>query len=177
MSASVLIEAVQAEGFGGCGVVAAAFGDVQAAGIFEGRGDGRADGGQVDGPAAGAAGSGVFAGGHVADVVVRLDLSSRLRWWDMIRGVAGEFGVDAGGPAAGTVDVGAEVCEFAGIGVDDPAVRVPVSCRPAMRPWCSHLRMVPVVTPSSAASSGSHHSCFLGAMGLPGAVLVAASPG
>ena len=43
----------------------------------------------------------------------------------MIRGVVGEFGVDAGGPAADTVDVGAEFGEFAGIGVDDPAVRVP----------------------------------------------------
>lgn len=43
----------------------------------------------------------------------------------MIRGLAGEFGVDTGGPAADTVDVGAEFGEFAGIGVDDPAVRVP----------------------------------------------------
>jgi len=60
MSASVLIEAVEAEGFGGGGVVAAAFGDVQVAGIFEGRDDGGADGGQVDGPAAGAAGGGIF---------------------------------------------------------------------------------------------------------------------
>ena len=40
------IEAVEAEGFGGGGVVAAAFGEVQVAGIFAGR----ADGGQVDGP-------------------------------------------------------------------------------------------------------------------------------
>ena len=73
MSVFVLIEAVQAEGFGGSGVVAAAFGDVQVAGVFEGRGDGGADGGQVDGPAAGAAGGGVFTEGHVANVVVRLD--------------------------------------------------------------------------------------------------------
>jgi hypothetical protein len=36
MSASVLIEAVEAEGFGRGGVVAAAFGDVQVAGVFEG---------------------------------------------------------------------------------------------------------------------------------------------
>ena len=50
MSASVLIEAVEAEGFGGGGVVAAAFGDVQVAGVFEGRDDGGADGGQVGGP-------------------------------------------------------------------------------------------------------------------------------
>jgi len=52
-------------------------------------------------------------------------LSSRLRRCDVIRGLAGEFGVDTGGPAADTVDVGAEFGEFAGTGVDDPAVRVP----------------------------------------------------
>src|SRR5450755_416785 len=73
MSPSVLIEAVESEGFGGRGVVAAAFGDVQVAGVFDGRDDGRADGGQVGGPAAGPAGRGVFAESHVADVVVRLD--------------------------------------------------------------------------------------------------------
>ena len=33
----VLIEAVESEGFGGGGVVAAAFGDVQVAGVFDGR--------------------------------------------------------------------------------------------------------------------------------------------
>ena len=73
MSASVLIEAVESEGFGGGGVVAAAFGDVQVAGVFDGRDDGGADGGQVGRPAAGAAGGGVFTERHVADVVVRLD--------------------------------------------------------------------------------------------------------
>src|ERR1700704_6369073 len=73
MSASVLIKAVEAEGFGRGGVVAAAFGDVQVAGVFDGRGDGGADGGQVDGPAAGPSGCGVLAEGHVADMVVRLD--------------------------------------------------------------------------------------------------------
>jgi hypothetical protein len=46
MSASVLIEAVEAKGFGGGGMVAPAFGDVQVAGVF----DGGADGGQVGGP-------------------------------------------------------------------------------------------------------------------------------
>src|SRR5215470_15227559 len=73
MSVSVLIEAVEAEGFDGGGVVAAAFGDVQVAGVFDGRDDGGADGGQVGGPAAGPAGGGVFAEGHVAGVVVCLD--------------------------------------------------------------------------------------------------------
>src|SRR5512142_3272125 len=73
MSAYALIEAVEAEGFGGGGVVAAAFGDVQVAGVFDGRDDGGADGGQVGGPAAGAAGGGVFMECHVADVVVRLN--------------------------------------------------------------------------------------------------------
>ena len=52
MSASVLIEAVEAEGFGGGGVVAPAFGDVQVAGVFDGRDDGSPDVRQVDGPAA-----------------------------------------------------------------------------------------------------------------------------
>jgi hypothetical protein len=50
MSASVLIEAVEAEGFGGRGVVAPAFGDVQVAGVLDGRDDGGADSGQVGGP-------------------------------------------------------------------------------------------------------------------------------
>jgi hypothetical protein len=39
LSVCVLVEAVEAEGFGGGGVVAAAFGDVQVAGVFDGRGD------------------------------------------------------------------------------------------------------------------------------------------
>src|ERR1017187_3033476 len=73
MSASVLIEAVEVEGFGGGGVVAPAFGDVQVAGIFDGRDDGGADSGQVGRPAAGAAGCGVFAESHVPHVVVRLN--------------------------------------------------------------------------------------------------------
>src|SRR5579862_5969771 len=73
MSSSVLVEAVEAEGFGGGGVVAAAFGDVQVAGVFDGRDDGGADGGQVGGAAAGAAGGGIFAEGDVADVVVGFD--------------------------------------------------------------------------------------------------------
>jgi len=64
---------VEAEGFGGCGVVAASLGDVQVADVFEGRGDGRADGGQVGRPAAGAAGGGIFPESKVADVVVSLD--------------------------------------------------------------------------------------------------------
>src|SRR6266702_4899735 len=50
MSASGLVEAVEAEGFGGGGVVAPAFGDVQVAVVFEGRDDGGADGSQVGGP-------------------------------------------------------------------------------------------------------------------------------
>ena len=73
MSASVLIEAVETEGFGGGAVVAAAFGDVQVASVFDGRDDGSPDGGQVGGSAAGPAGRGIFAERHVADMVVRLD--------------------------------------------------------------------------------------------------------
>src|SRR5271163_1988400 len=73
MSASVLIEAVEVEGLGGGGVVAPAFGDVQVAGIFEGRDDGGADGGQVGRPAAGTAGGGVLAERRVPYVVMCLD--------------------------------------------------------------------------------------------------------
>jgi hypothetical protein len=73
MSVSVLIEAVEAEGFGGGAVVASAFGDVQVAGVFDGCDDGGPDGGQVGRTSAGAAGRGIFTEGHVADVVMRLD--------------------------------------------------------------------------------------------------------
>src|SRR5436190_6185322 len=73
MSVSVLIEAVEAEGFGGGGVVASAFGNVQVADAFDSRDDGGADGGQVGGPPAGAAGRGVLAESHVAYVVMCLD--------------------------------------------------------------------------------------------------------
>ena len=72
MSVPVLIEAVESDGFGRGAVVAPAFGDVQVAGVFDGRDDGGADGDQVGRPAAGAAGRGIFAEGHVADVMVRL---------------------------------------------------------------------------------------------------------
>jgi hypothetical protein len=69
MSTSVLIEAVEAEGFGRAGVVAPAFGDVQVAGVFDGRDDGGTDGGQVRRPAAGPAGGGIFAETDVAEVL------------------------------------------------------------------------------------------------------------
>ena len=73
MSASVLIEVVEAEGFGRRGVVAPALGDVQIAGVLDGRDDGSPDGGEVDGPVAGPAGGGVFAETQVPDVVMCLD--------------------------------------------------------------------------------------------------------
>ena len=104
MSASVLIEAVEAEGFGGGGVVAAAFGDVQVAGVFDGRGDGGADGGQVDGPAAGAAGGGIFPESKVADVVVSLDGPLLADQAGQVRpggAGAGEAGDGVGGLAGG----------------------------------------------------------------------------
>src|SRR5450755_1863286 len=110
MSRFCLIEAVEVEGFGGGGVVAAAFGDVQVAGVFEGRDDGGADGGQVGGPAAGAAGGGVFAECRVPYVVVCLDgpvladQAGQVRRGGVRAGQGGD-GVDglAGGPAGGGV--------------------------------------------------------------------------
>src|ERR1700723_1916063 len=99
MSGSVLIEAVEVEGFGWGGVVASAFGDVQVAGVFDGRDDGGADGGQVGGPAAGAAGGGVFAERHVADVVVCLD-------GPVLAGQPGQVG--AGGVRAGEAGDGVD---------------------------------------------------------------------
>src|SRR6266571_5070534 len=99
MSASVLIEAVEAEGFGWGGVVASAFGDVQVAGVFEGRDDGGADGGQVGRPAAGAAGGGIFPESKVADVVVRLN-------GPLLAGQAGQ--VTGGGVSAGQAGDGVD---------------------------------------------------------------------
>src|SRR5271154_1336540 len=110
MSAFVLIEAVETESFGGGGVVASAFGDVQVAGVFDGRDDGGADGGQVGRPAAGSAGRGIFAESHVADVVVRLDgpvladKPGQILHGGVSAGQAGDgVGGLAGGPAGGRV--------------------------------------------------------------------------
>ena len=110
MSHFCLIEAVEAEGFGGGGVVAPAFGDVQVAGVFDGRGDGGADGGQVGGPAAGTAGGRVLAERRVPYMVMCLDgpvladQAGQVRRGGMRAGQAGD-GVDglAGGPAGGGV--------------------------------------------------------------------------
>jgi hypothetical protein len=57
------------EGLGAGGMVAPAFGDVQVADVFDGRDDGGADSGQVDRPAAGAAGGRILTETHVADVL------------------------------------------------------------------------------------------------------------
>ena len=73
MSHFCLIETVQVEGFGDGGVVAPAFGDVQVAGVLDGRDDRGADGGQVGGPAAGTTGRGIFAESDITDMMVRLD--------------------------------------------------------------------------------------------------------
>ena len=95
---------MESEGFGGSAVVASAFGDVQVAGVFDGRDDGSPDGGQVGRPAAGTAGRGIFAESHVADVVVRLDgpvLADQAG--QVLRGgaVAGQAGDGVGGLAGG----------------------------------------------------------------------------
>jgi len=79
MSASVPIEAVEAEGFGGGGVVAAVFGDVQVAGALDDRDDDGADGGQVNGPAGGAAGRGIFVEGQPC--TAHKDKRARLSTW------------------------------------------------------------------------------------------------
>jgi len=79
MSASVLIEALEVEGFGGGGMAASAFGDVQVAGVFQGGDDGGADGGQVDRPAAGPADGGVSMEGHIPWWWASMDQCSRIR--------------------------------------------------------------------------------------------------
>jgi hypothetical protein len=110
MSCSVLTKAVEAEGFGGGGMVAPAFGDVQIADFFESRDDGDADGSQARGPAAGTVSGGIFAESHVADVMVCLDgpvfadEAGQVLRSSVSAGQAGE-GVDglAGGLAGGGV--------------------------------------------------------------------------
>jgi hypothetical protein len=57
----LLIKVVETERLGRGGVVTPAFGNVQVAGVFDGRDGGGADGGQVGGPVAGTAGGMVFA--------------------------------------------------------------------------------------------------------------------
>jgi hypothetical protein len=54
-------------------MVTAAFGDVQVAGVFDGRGDGGADGGQVNGPRRRYGWWRCLHGMSVPDVVVRVD--------------------------------------------------------------------------------------------------------
>src|SRR5450755_516202 len=122
MSALVLIETVEAEGFGGGGVVASAFGDVQVAGVLDGRGDGGADGGQVGGPAAGAAGRGVFAESHVTDMMVGLDgpvladQAGQVAGGGVGAGQAGDgAGGLAGGPAGGVLPPAGDLDGLAGM--------------------------------------------------------------
>src|SRR6202451_3286971 len=114
MSHFWLIEAVEAEGFGGGDVVAPAFGDVQVAGVLDDRDDGGADGGQVGGPAAGTAGGIVFAERRIPDVVVRLD-------GPVLADQAGQ--VRRGGVRAGQAGdgVGGLAGDLAGSGVFPPA--------------------------------------------------------
>ena len=123
MSASVLVEAVEVEGLGGGGVVAAAFGDVQVAGVFEGRGDGGADGGQVDGPRCRSGWRRHLAERRVPYVVMRLDgplladQAGQVRRGCVRAGQAGD-GVDglAGGPAGGVLAPAGDLDGLAGVG-------------------------------------------------------------
>jgi hypothetical protein len=110
MSVPVLIEAVESESFGGGAVVAAAFGDLQVAGVFEGAMTAARMVARWGRPAAGAAGGGIFPGSKVADVVVRLDgpllsdQASQVAGGGVSAGQAGD-GVHglAGSPAGGDV--------------------------------------------------------------------------
>jgi len=123
MSHFCLIEAVEAEGLGGGGVVAAAFGDVQVTGVFDSRDDGGADGGQIDGPAAGPAGGSVLAERRVPYMVMCLDgpvladQAGQIRRGGVRAGQAGD-GVDslAGGPAgAGVLPPAGDLDGLAGV--------------------------------------------------------------
>src|ERR1039458_7514904 len=129
MSASVLIEAVEVEGFGGGGVVTPAFGDMQVTGSFDDCDDGGADSGQVGGAAAGAAGGGVFMECHVTDVGVRFDgpvladQAGQVLRGDVCAGHAG-YGVDglAGGlPGGGVLPPAGDLDGLAGPGEVQPA--------------------------------------------------------
>src|SRR5215468_9620519 len=129
MSALVLVEAVEVEGFGGGGVVAPAFGDMQVASVFDGSDDRGANGGQVGGPAAGPAGGSVFMECHVPDVVVCLDgpvLADEAG--QVLRGGAGagQAGDSVGGLAGGLAGGGVlapagDLDGLAGVGEVQPA--------------------------------------------------------
>src|ERR1700677_4670547 len=108
MSHFCLIQAVEMEGFGRGGVVAAAFGDVQVAGVFDGRDDGGADGGQVGGAAAGPAGGSVFAERRIPYVVMCLnrpvlaDQAGQIRSGGVSAGQAGDGVGGLAGDLAGS---------------------------------------------------------------------------
>jgi hypothetical protein len=76
MSHFWLIKAMEAEGLGGVGVIAPAFGNVQVTGVLDSCDDRGADGGQVGGPAAGPAGGGVFAERRIPDILQGRSLAS-----------------------------------------------------------------------------------------------------
>ena len=107
MSHFCLVKAVETEGLGGGCVVTPAFGNVQVAGVLDGRGDRGADGGQVGGPAAGPAGRGIFAESDITDMMVRLDRpvladqAAQVRHGGISAGQAG----DGVGGLAGTLPV------------------------------------------------------------------------
>jgi hypothetical protein len=62
-------EAVEVERLGHGGVVAAAFGDVQVAGVEDGGFDAGAEGGEVGRAVAGPTGAGIFTEGDVTDLL------------------------------------------------------------------------------------------------------------
>jgi hypothetical protein len=72
----------------------------------------------------GAQPGGVFAEGDVADPVQAvLDLSSRLRLWNVTVEGFGEAGVDTGGAAPGSCQSVAELVDLLGRSEQDPPVR------------------------------------------------------
>jgi hypothetical protein len=143
---------VEVEGFGGAGVIAAAFGDVRVAGGTDRVDDRVAQGGEVDRAVAGAVGGVVFGEGDVADVVDRLDGPVFARESGEVGGAgfgAGEAGdgvEDLAGDRAGLVVLppSGDLDCLSGVGQGgDGAV---LSVRVSVRPWPRSRLVVSVGT-------------------------------
>jgi hypothetical protein len=124
MSVSRACDAEQWQQSGGvAGVAAQGGGDVAvAAGAQDGDGE-VAQAGHDVGSGAGSGLGAVLTEGDVADMVQRLDLSSRLRLWNVTVEGFGEAGVDTGGAAPGSCQSIAELVDLLGRSEQDPPVR------------------------------------------------------